>query len=229
MRQVPASLPLSPPRCRCLQKPRTLSSCLPNSLGVVAPRKTTWETLQKPRHNNHTVSRSAARAAALSPPACVRSAAAGMNAAAELIQKVATSMLGNSGGSGSGPSLWWRAPDDAFSRSSSRREEEDDEEALRWAALERLPTGDRIHRAILPLGGGDCDGGGEAAPQVVDVLGLGPRERRALLERLVRVADEDNERFLLKIKERVERCVRAAGVDVDWTHTSRACSYTALG
>jgi len=120
-----------------------------------------------------------------------------MDAAAEL-QKVA-SMRRDSGGSRSGSSAWWRAPD-AFSRSSSRMEE-DDEEALRWAALERLPTCDRVRRAIVPLGGG------EAAPQVVDVLALGPRERRALLERLVRVADEDNERFLLKIKERIQRCV----------------------
>ena len=132
------------------------------------------------------------------------SAAVGMDVAAEL-QKVA-SMRRDSGGSRSGSSAWWRAPD-AFSRSSSRMEE-DDEEALQWATLERLPTCDRVRRAILPLGGdGDGHGVGEAAPQVVDVLGLGPRERRALLERLVRVADEDNERFLLKIKERIQRCV----------------------
>jgi hypothetical protein len=39
----------------------------------------------------------------------------------------------------------------------------------------------------------------------VDVLSFGPRERRALLERLVRVADEDNERFLLKLKDRIDR------------------------
>ena len=148
------------------------------------------------------------------------SAAAGMDAAAEL-QKVA-SMRRDSGGSRSGSSAWWRAPD-AFSRSSSRMEE-DDEEALRWAALERLPTCDRVRRAILPLGGngdGHGHGGGDAATQVVDVLGLGPRERRALLERLVRVADEDNERFLLKLKERVERCVLLEWTGqwtLDWTH-----------
>ena len=127
-------------------------------------------------------------------------------------------MRRDSGGSRPGPSVWWRAPDDAFSRSSSRREE-DDEEALRWAALERLPTCDRVRRAIVPLGGG------EAAPQVVDVLALGPRERRALLERLVRVADEDNERFLLKLKERVERCVLLEWTG-QWTHiysSARIC------
>ncbi|CAO2170592.1 unnamed protein product [Urochloa humidicola] len=135
-----------------------------------------------------------------------------MDAAAE-VQKVASMRLdGGSGRSGSSSSsAWWRAPDDAFSRSSSRRGGgEDDEEALRWAALERLPTCDRVRRAILPLGSGGEGGEVAGAQQVVDVLDLGPRERRALLERLVRVADEDNERFLLKLKERVER----VGIDM---------------
>ena len=61
-----------------------------------------------------------------------------MDATAE-IQKVA-SMRGDSGSI-------WRRGDDVFSRSSR---EEDDEEALRWAALEKLPTYDRVRRAILP-------------------------------------------------------------------------------
>jgi ribosomal protein S15P/S13E len=103
----------------------------------------------------------------------------------------------------------WRRGDDVFSRSSS---EEDDEEALRWAALERLPTNDRVRRAIVPLGLGDSDAdaqhGGKGGLVDVDVLSLGPRERRALLERVVRVADEDNERFLLKLKERIDRLVK---------------------
>ncbi|KAL6615559.1 hypothetical protein ACP70R_037829 [Stipagrostis hirtigluma subsp. patula] len=121
-----------------------------------------------------------------------------MDAAGE-IQKVA-SMRRDSGS-------MWRRGDDVFSRSSR---EEDDEEALRWAALEKLPTYDRVRRAILPpLDGGAAGGGAGAAGGKglvdVDVSSLGPRERRALLERLVRVTDEDNERFLLKLKDRVER------------------------
>ncbi|XP_062204828.1 ABC transporter G family member 36 [Phragmites australis] len=99
----------------------------------------------------------------------------------------------------------WRRGDDVFSRSSR---EEDDEEALRWAALEKLPTYDRVRRAILPLGDG-AEAGGKGLVDV-DVLSLGPRDRRALLERLVRVADEDNERFLLKLKDRVDR----VGIDM---------------
>ncbi|WVZ69760.1 hypothetical protein U9M48_018495 [Paspalum notatum var. saurae] len=119
-----------------------------------------------------------------------------MDAAGE-IQKVASMRRGDS-------SSMWRRGDDVFSRSSR---EEDDEEALRWAALERLPTYDRVRRAIVPLEG---DGGGGKGVVDVDVQSLGPQQRRALLERLVRVADEDNERFLLKLKDRVDR----VGIDM---------------
>ncbi|KAF0898593.1 hypothetical protein E2562_008178 [Oryza meyeriana var. granulata] len=93
----------------------------------------------------------------------------------------------------------WRRGDDVFSRSSSRfQDEEDDEEALRWAALERLPTYDRVRRGILAV-----EDGGEKVE--VDVGRLGARESRALIERLVRAADDDHERFLLKLRERMDR------------------------
>ncbi|WVZ69752.1 hypothetical protein U9M48_018488 [Paspalum notatum var. saurae] len=95
----------------------------------------------------------------------------------------------------------WRRGDDVFSRSSR---EEDDEEALRWAALEKLPTYDRMRHAIVPLDGGDGGSG------MVELHSLGPQQQRALLERLVRVADEDNERFLLKLKDRIDR----VGIDM---------------
>ncbi|CAD6237900.1 unnamed protein product [Miscanthus lutarioriparius] len=86
-------------------------------------------------------------------------------------------------------------------------QKEDDEEALHWAALEKLPTYDLVRRAIVPLdlGADGAEAAGGKRLVDVDVLSLGPRERRALLERLVRVADEDNERFLLKLKDRVDR------------------------
>ncbi|KAJ1284255.1 hypothetical protein BS78_03G191100 [Paspalum vaginatum] len=98
----------------------------------------------------------------------------------------------------------WRRGDDVFSRQSSRfQEEEDDEQALRWAALERLPTFDRVRRGMLMAL--DEDGGGGKAVVEVDVGRLGARESRALIERLVRAADDDHERFLLKLKERMDR------------------------
>lgn len=87
-----------------------------------------------------------------------------------------------------------------FSRTSSRfqQDEEDDEEALRWAALERLPTYDRVRRGMLSV-----EEGGDKVE--VDVGRLGAHESRALIERLVRAADDDHEQFLLKLKERMDR------------------------
>nr|CAB3449304.1 unnamed protein product [Digitaria exilis] len=92
----------------------------------------------------------------------------------------------------------WRASgrNDTFGRSVR---EEDDEEALRWAAIEKLPTYDRMRRGILT--GAVGDGGIEE----VDIEGLGMQERKNLIERLVRTAEEDNERFLLKLRDRMER------------------------
>ncbi|THU63614.1 hypothetical protein C4D60_Mb01t17680 [Musa balbisiana] len=98
-------------------------------------------------------------------------------------------------------SIWRRGNESIFSASSR---EEDDEEALKWAALEKLPTFDRLRRGILSLPEGS------QRLQEVDVQQLGFRERKALLERLVRVTDEDNERFLLKLKDRVDR----VGIDL---------------
>ncbi|CAD6263951.1 unnamed protein product [Miscanthus lutarioriparius] len=54
-------------------------------------------------------------------------------------------------------------------------------------------TQSHSHRAEAPGRKGLVD---------VDVLSLSPRERPALLERLIHVADKDNERFLLKLKAR---------------------------
>ncbi|KAM0897411.1 hypothetical protein ACQ4PT_022583 [Festuca glaucescens] len=114
----------------------------------------------------------------------------------------------------------WRRGDEMFSR--SRREDEDEEELLRWAALDKLPTYDRIRRAILPFldgGGGEDEPLAAAKKGVVDVHGLCPRERRALIDRLVRVADEDNERFLLKLKDRLERVgIETPTIEVRFEH-----------
>ncbi|KAJ9179101.1 hypothetical protein P3X46_010924 [Hevea brasiliensis] len=80
--------------------------------------------------------------------------------------------------------------------------EEDDEESLKWAALEKLPTYDRLRKGILTTMTGEAS--------EIDVHSLGFQERKNLLERLVRVADEDNEKFLLKLKNRIDR----VGIDI---------------
>ncbi|KAK8936083.1 Pleiotropic drug resistance protein 3 [Platanthera zijinensis] len=90
-----------------------------------------------------------------------------------------------------GSSKIWAA-DEIFSVSTS---EEDDLEALKWAALEKLPTYTRLLRGLLPMPEG---------PEEVDIESLGPEQRRQLLQRLVRVAEEDHERLLLKLKSRID-------------------------
>ncbi|XP_047960901.1 pleiotropic drug resistance protein 1-like isoform X1 [Salvia hispanica] len=98
-------------------------------------------------------------------------------------------------------SLWRNNGLQMFSTSS--RGEDDDEEALIWAAIERLPTFDRLRRGILV---GSEGGFGE----IDDVRNLEFQERKNLLDRLVRDAREDNEKFLLKLKNRID----AVGIDL---------------
>ncbi|OMO80632.1 hypothetical protein COLO4_24018 [Corchorus olitorius] len=93
-------------------------------------------------------------------------------------------------------SIWRNNTPEVFSKSSR---EEDDEEALKWAALEKLPTYLRVRRGILTEEKGQ--------PREVDIANLGLIERRNLIERLIKIAEEDNERFLLKLKERIDRAL----------------------
>ncbi|KAK0572798.1 hypothetical protein LWI29_037469 [Acer saccharum] len=96
----------------------------------------------------------------------------------------------------SSSNIWRNNPIEVFSR-SSRGNEEDDEDALKWAALEKLPTYLRIQRGILSEA--------EGPTREIDIKSLGWIERRNLIERLVKIAEEDNEKFLLKLKERIDR------------------------
>ncbi|KAH0642519.1 hypothetical protein KY290_034101 [Solanum tuberosum] len=72
----------------------------------------------------------------------------------------------------------------------------DDEEAMRWAALEKLPTYRRIRRGILLEEGGQS--------RKVDITKLDLIERRNLLDRLVKISDEYNETLLMKLKQRID-------------------------
>ncbi|WRX34653.1 ABC transporter-like [Theobroma cacao] len=90
----------------------------------------------------------------------------------------------------------WNSAENVFSRSASFREEDDDEEALRWAALERLPTYARVRRGIFRNMVGDS--------KEVDVSELESTDRRLLLERLVNSVDDDPERFFDRMRKRFD-------------------------
>lgn len=101
--------------------------------------------------------------------------------------------------------MW--AAEAAFARSGSWREEEDEQEALRWAALQRLPTVARARRGLLrsPAPGEERVQGDDALCEV-DVAGLSPGDRTALVDRLL--ADSgDVEDFFRRIRSRFDASV----------------------
>ncbi|ESW26923.1 hypothetical protein PHAVU_003G159400 [Phaseolus vulgaris] len=88
----------------------------------------------------------------------------------------------------------WNSAENAFARSASFREEGEDEEALRWAALERLPTYKRARRGIFKNLTGDM--------KEIDVRDLQSQDQRLLLERLVDCVDNDPEIMFHRMRSR---------------------------
>ncbi|KAL2953245.1 hypothetical protein AAZX31_19G155100 [Glycine max] len=99
-----------------------------------------------------------------------------------------------------GSSSIWRDSDAKIFSNSYHRE--NDEEALKWATIQKLPTVVRLRKGLLTSPEGEVN--------EIDVQKLGFQERRTLLDRLVRTVEDDNEKFLLKLKERVDR----VGIDL---------------
>ncbi|KAH6836491.1 pleiotropic drug resistance 12 [Perilla frutescens var. hirtella] len=95
--------------------------------------------------------------------------------------------------------IWRSRENEIFRRSSSH--DEDDEEALKWAVLEKLPTFDRLKRGLLV---------GSKGAEEVGVHDLGHEDKKKLVERLVNNVEDDNEKFLLKLKSRIDR----VGIDL---------------
>ena len=90
----------------------------------------------------------------------------------------------------------WNSAENVFARSASYKEDGEDEEALRWAALERLPTYRRVRRGIFK------DVVGEA--KEVDVSELEANEQKLLLERLVNAVDDDPGLFFDRMRRRFD-------------------------
>lgn len=81
----------------------------------------------------------------------------------------------------------------------------DDEEALKWAAVERLPTYSRLRTSIL-----EKKMGSRVVREQLDVTKIGVQQQQEIVDQLLRVdAEEDNERFLHKLRNRIDRYVRA--------------------
>uniref|UniRef100_A0A0E0CJL1 ABC-transporter N-terminal domain-containing protein n=1 Tax=Oryza meridionalis TaxID=40149 RepID=A0A0E0CJL1_9ORYZ len=101
--------------------------------------------------------------------------------------------------------------EDPFRRAQSMRGHDEEEEDLRWEALEKLPTYDRMRRGVVRtalLRDGDDDhkddddAGTGKAVELVDIGRLATGDAaRALVERLLQ---DDSERFLRRLRDRID-------------------------
>ncbi|CAI0420672.1 unnamed protein product [Linum tenue] len=96
---------------------------------------------------------------------------------------------------------------DVFSASSR---EEGNEESLKCAAAENLPTYDHPRRSVL-------SGSISELSQIVHNLGI--EEKKVLLDHLAKVADQDNDKFLSKIKSRLDRVgIELPKIEIRYEH-----------
>ncbi|KAI8560114.1 hypothetical protein RHMOL_Rhmol04G0230600 [Rhododendron molle] len=95
----------------------------------------------------------------------------------------------------------WQGQPDMFGRAMSRSGRQDEEEELQWAAIERLPTYDRLRKGMLNRVLDD----GKIVQGEVDVTNLGNQEKKLLMDSVLKTAEEDNERFLQRLRDRTDR------------------------
>jgi hypothetical protein len=83
---------------------------------------------------------------------------------------------------------------------------DEDEEALKWAAIEKLPTYNRLRTSIIKSFVDTEDQGNKMLQhKEVDVRKLDINERQNFIDKLFKVAEEDNEKYLKKFRQRVDK------------------------
>ncbi|KAL4332228.1 hypothetical protein GQ457_07G032970 [Hibiscus cannabinus] len=119
---------------------------------------------------------------------------------------------GRSWGSSRFRDVWQTLPE-VFERSQRHDTEED----LMWAAIERLPMYDRLRKSMIRKVGDN----GKVALHQVDVTKLGPHHKKQLLDSILKVVDEDNEKFLRKLRDRTDRVgIEIPKIEVRFEHLS---------
>ncbi|XVF24907.1 hypothetical protein REPUB_Repub13aG0168200 [Reevesia pubescens] len=113
-----------------------------------------------------------------------------------------------------------RRIEDVFAGGSRNSRAQEDEEALRWAAIEKLPTYKRLRTSIInsfvEAGDGNND---KFAPREVDVRKLDMDDRQKFINALFKVAEEDNEQFLKRFRNRVDKVgIQLPTVEVRFEH-----------
>jgi hypothetical protein len=84
---------------------------------------------------------------------------------------------------------------------SERTHGEEDEEALKWSALQKLPTYDRVRKGFLH----NVAENGVSFHEVVDVNKLDVLEKKQFVDKILSVVEEDNKEFLHKLRTRINK------------------------
>ncbi|XP_074311760.1 pleiotropic drug resistance protein 3-like [Silene latifolia] len=85
---------------------------------------------------------------------------------------------------------------------ASSRDAFDEEHIKKWAKIERLPTYERSKVFLLDE---HDDESTVIGKRMIDVSMLGPLERHLFIEKLIKQIEQDNLRFLQKLKKRVDK------------------------
>ncbi|XP_050230912.1 ABC transporter G family member 29-like [Mercurialis annua] len=91
------------------------------------------------------------------------------------------------------------------SKRSNYGGEDDDEEALKWAAIEKLPTYDRLRTSIMQSFEENNNETVVLGHKEVDVRKLDVNDKQKFISTVFKVAEEDNETFLKKFRQRIDR------------------------
>ncbi|KAK4590785.1 hypothetical protein RGQ29_021103 [Quercus rubra] len=105
------------------------------------------------------------------------------------------------------------------SHSSRNTHVDEDEEALKWAAIEKLPTYDRLRASIINSFMDNEVHADKMKHKKVDVRKLDLDDRQKFINRIFKVAEEDNEKFLKKFRNRIDRVgIQLPTVEVRFNH-----------
>lgn len=123
-------------------------------------------------------------------------------------------------GSKSRSGNWSRSFEEVFAGSSSARRHsiraQEDEEALRWAAIEKLPTYNRLRTGLIKS---FLENENKVVHKEVDVRKLEMSEKQEFIDRIFKVAEEDNEIFLKKFRQRIDKVgISLPTVEVRYEH-----------
>lgn len=91
----------------------------------------------------------------------------------------------------------------SFSMRWREDNENDNDEELKWAAIERLPTYDRLRKGVLKI----MHDNGKIVHCPIDVTHLGMQDKKILLDSILNIVEEDNEKFLRVLRSRIDRYV----------------------